>query len=187
MIILLTGMPGSGKGEVAKAFKKLGIPVVSMGDAIREEAEKRGIPKTPEGLKYVSLKVREELGPGAVAILIAPKLKNLLKKHKTVVVEGVRSPKEVEEFRKLFPNEEIKVLAIHSPPGARYERMRKRGRSDDPKTWEEFLDRDKKELNFGIGEVIALADYMIVNDDSFQKFKRDIEVIIRKILYFNHQ
>ncbi|AFK22493.1 dephospho-CoA kinase [Pyrococcus sp. ST04] len=182
MIILLTGMPGSGKGEVAKAFQKRGIPVVSMGDAIREEADRRGIPRTPEGLKHVSLKVREELGPGAVAILTIPKIRKLLEIEPVVVIEGVRSPYEVEEFRREFSEEEILILAVHSPPKIRFERLRKRGRSDDPKTWEEFVDRDKKELKFGIGEVIALADYMIVNDCSFDEFQRKIQEVVSRII-----
>lgn len=182
MIVLLTGMPGSGKGEVAKAFQKRGIPVVSMGDAIREEADRRGIPRTPEGLKEVSLKVREELGPGAVAILTIPKVEKLLETEPVVVIEGVRSPYEVEEFRKRFSEEEIIILAVHSPPKMRFDRLRRRGRSDDPKTWEEFVDRDRKELKFGIGEVIALADYMIVNDCSFDEFQAKIRDIISKII-----
>ncbi|MDK2869102.1 MAG: hypothetical protein PWP39_337 [Pyrococcus sp.] len=181
MIILLVGMPGSGKSVVAKEFEKRGIPVVSMGDAIREEAEKRGIPKTPEGLKEVSLKVREELGPGAVAILTVPKVRGLLELNPIVVVEGVRSPYEVEEFRKEFKNEEIKVVAIHSSPKSRFQRLLRRQRSDDPKTWEEFVDRDRKELSFGIGEVIALADYIIVNECGFDEFKANIEKLISMI------
>ncbi|AAL81418.1 dephospho-CoA kinase [Pyrococcus furiosus DSM 3638] len=181
MILLLTGMPGSGKGVVAREFEKRGIPVVSMGDAIREEAEKRGIPKTPEGLKEVSLKVREELGPGAVAILTVPKVRKLLELNPVVVVEGVRSPYEVEEFRKEFKNEEIKVVAIHSSPKSRFQRLLKRQRSDDPKTWEEFVERDRKELNFGIGEVIALADYIIVNECGFDQLKANIEKLISMI------
>ncbi|BAA30105.1 dephospho-CoA kinase [Pyrococcus horikoshii] len=182
MIILLVGMPGSGKGEVAKAFRRRGIPVISMGDAIREEAEKRGIPKTPEGLKYVSLKVREELGPGAVAILTIPKVRGIIKRKGIVVIEGVRSPAEVQEFRREFKNERVIILAIHSPPKVRFERLRRRGRSDDPKTWNEFLDRDKKELGFGIGEVMSLADYVILNNCTFNEFQRKIEKVVSKIL-----
>ncbi|AEC52446.1 hypothetical protein PNA2_1531 [Pyrococcus sp. NA2] len=182
MIILLTGMPGSGKGEVAKAFKNRGIPVISMGDAIRREAERRGVPKTPEGLKKVSLDVRKELGPGAVALLTIPEVRAILNSSKIVVIEGVRSPAELEEFKKAFPKEEIIILAVHSPPKIRFERLKKRGRSDDPKTWEEFMDRDKKELGFGIGEVIALADYIIVNDCEFKEFQRRIEETISRIL-----
>jgi len=44
LIFCITGMPGSGKSLVADAAKQLGFRVVSMGDVIREEAERRGVP-----------------------------------------------------------------------------------------------------------------------------------------------
>ena len=46
-----------------------------------------------------------------------------------------------------------------------FERIRRRNRPGDPRTWEEFVARDMTELGFGIGNVIALADYMIVNEE----------------------
>ncbi|AEH24609.1 AAA family ATPase [Pyrococcus yayanosii] len=182
MIILLTGMPGSGKGEIARAFKRAGVPVVSMGDTVREEADKRGIPKTPEGLKALSIELRKEMGEDAIARLAIPKVRKLLEKRSVVVVEGIRSPAEVEAFRRAFPREKVLIVAVHSPPHQRFERLRRRKRSDDPRTWEEFVDRDKKELGFGIGEVIALADYMIVNDGHLEDYRLRIRELISKLL-----
>jgi adenylate kinase len=41
MVIVLLGMPGSGKGtQSALISKKLGLPIVSIGDALREKAKK---------------------------------------------------------------------------------------------------------------------------------------------------
>ena len=51
-------------------------------------------------------------------------------------------------------------------------------RLDDSAEKSEFLKRDKRELNFGIGDVIATSDYIIVNEGAIKKFKS----IVRSIL-----
>jgi len=180
MIICIVGMPGSGKGQIVKIFGKYGVPHVSMGDIVREEADKRGIPRTPEGMNSVSIQLRQELGDNAVAKLTIPKVKELLKKHKAVIIDGVRSLEEIQTFKDAFPDEKIIIIAVHSSPRKRFERLSRRGRSDDPKTWSEFEARDWKELKFGIGNVIALADYLIVNENHIAEYKREIERLAEK-------
>jgi len=181
MIICVVGMPGSGKGQIVKIFGEYGVPHVSMGDIVREEADKRGVPRTPEGMNSVSIQLRQELGDNAVAKLTIPKVKELLKKHKAVIIDGVRSLDEIRTFKDAFPEEKIIIIAVHSSPRKRFERLSKRGRSDDPKTWSEFEARDWKELKFGIGSVIALADYLIVNENHISEYKKEIERLAEKL------
>jgi len=173
-------MPGSGKGEIVRIFSRFGVPHVTMGDVVREEADKRGIPRTPEGMTKVSIELRKELGKNAVAKLCIPKVKELLKNHKFVIIDGVRSLDEIETFKEAFPTEEFVIIAVHSSPKKRFERLKNRGRSDDPKTWEEFLQRDMKELGFGIGNVIALADYMIINENHIDEYRAEILDLAKK-------
>jgi dephospho-CoA kinase len=85
-----------------------------------------------------------------------------------VVVEGLRSLDEVEAFKRVF---NVAVLAVHSPPEQRFQRLLKRKRSDDPRNMEEFRERDYRELAVGVGSVIALADNMIVNDSTIEAFR----------------
>jgi len=181
MIICVVGMPGSGKGQIVKIFEKYGVPHVSMGDVVREEADKRGVPRTPEGMNSVSIQLRQELGDNAVAKLTIPKVKELLKKHKAVIIDGVRSLDEIQTFKDAFPEEKIIIVAVHSSPKKRFERLKRRGRSDDPKTWNEFEARDWKELKFGIGGVIALADYLIVNENNISEYMEEIEKLAEKL------
>ncbi len=186
MIICVVGMPGSGKGEVVRIFSKYGVPHVSMGDIVREEADKRGIPRTPDGMNKISIQLRQELGDNAVAKLTVPRVKELLKKHRAVIVDGVRSLDEIQTFKDAFPDQEIIIIAVHSSPKKRFERLKKRGRSDDPKTWADFEARDWKELKFGIGNVIALADYMIVNDNHIDDYRKEIEELAKKLGLAKH-
>lgn len=159
-------MPGSGKSLISKAALTLNIPVYSCGDVIREEAIKKRLPLTHESLSKIMIEIREENGLGAVIKKLIPKLEK--EENEVIVVEGIRSRAEVEELKNHFKS--VKVLAVHSPPEVRFERLKMRGREDDPKTYMEFYARDEKELKIGIGEVIALADKVIVNEGLMKNF-----------------
>jgi dephospho-CoA kinase len=60
--------------------------------------------------------------------------------------------------------------------------LRTRGRSDDPSNWEEFEERDLRELKVGLGEVIALADEMIVNEGTIDELAESGRAIFEAIL-----
>lgn len=182
MIIIVTGMPGSGKSRIVHEFERRGFPSVSMGDIVREETAKRGLELTKENVAKVSIRLRQELGQNAVAKLTVEKVKELLKGSDLVVIDGVRSLDEVGTFRSAFPEEEIIIIAVHTPPKQRFERLKARGRHDDPKTWEDFEERDWKELRFGIGNVIAMADYMLVNDGSREEYEEKVKRLVDRIL-----
>ncbi|MDV3104851.1 dephospho-CoA kinase [Thermococcus waiotapuensis] len=185
MIILVTGMPGSGKSKIVEEFERRGFPSVSMGDIVREETVKRGLELTKENVARVSIRLRQELGQNAIAKLAVEKVRELLKGSNVVVIDGVRSLDEVGTFRSAFPGEKIIIIAVHTPPRQRFERLRGRGREDDPKTWEDFEERDWKELKFGIGGVIAMADYMIVNDGPQKDYEKKVRETVELILTSN--
>jgi len=159
LLVLVTGMPGSGKTLVSGVARELGIPVYVMGDVVREETRRRGLEPTPENLNLVAMLLRREYGDTVVAERILEKI--LRDKPALAVVDGVRSIKEVEVLRSYG---EAVIVAVHASPRTRFERLRRRGRPGDPRTWEEFRRRDMTELGFSLGSVIALADYMLVNE-----------------------
>lgn len=177
-VIGLVGMPGAGKGVIREILHRYGFPVVSMGDEVRAEAKRRNMEPTPENLGKIMLQIRSEEGSEAIARRCIPKIKTL--GSPVVIVDGLRSIHEVREFRREFQN--FKVIAIHASPKIRFERLLKRGRSDDPKDWETFYMRDQRELSVGIGEVIATADYMIVNESSIIRLKRELNRVLEKVM-----
>ena len=67
-LVIITGMPGAGKSEVAEGFRQIGVPVIVMGDVIRNETKRRGMDPNPENTKKVMLDLRETDGLGAVAM-----------------------------------------------------------------------------------------------------------------------
>jgi len=174
MVIGVAGMPGAGKGEIARIAKEKGCAVVVMGDEIREETKRRGLEPTPENVGKIMLKLREEEGPTVVAKRCIPKIAN--SSADIVLVDGTRSLHEVYEFEKNFP--QFVLVAVHSSPETRFGRLFRRRRSDDPKGWEVFIERDLRELSVGQGNVIAMADHMIVNEGTLEEFKAKIREVL---------
>ena len=128
-------------------------------------------------MRALALKLREERGPAAVAELCFPLIDRA---GPVVLVEGIRSMDEVEAFRARYGR--AVVLAIHSSPKTRFERLRARGRSDDPGSWEEFCERDRVELSMGIGAAIALADHMIVNEGEVEELREEAKRLLEELL-----
>lgn len=177
LAICVAGLPGSGKSLVSKVAKSYGIKVIVMGDAVRQEALRRGIPFTQEGLGSLMIKLRDEMGAEAIVKL---SLEHVSPQDRVVLFEGLRSLAEVEELKKHF--RKVVIVAIHAPPEIRYSRLKRRRRSDDPSSWEKFIERDVRELKVGLGEVIALADYMVVNNSSLKIASREASLIFKKLM-----
>jgi dephospho-CoA kinase len=165
LIIGLTGMPGAGKTTVANYLSQKGIPLLIMGDVVREVAENDGLEPTSDNLAKLMLRLRKRNGPEAVAHLIGNKIKLMKKKDKqlsVVIVDGIRSMAEVQVLRRIGS---VKLLAIHGSTLTRYTHVRERRRSDVPSNIGDFDKRDKIEMEVGISNAIALADETISNND----------------------
>ncbi|EQD68831.1 Dephospho-CoA kinase, partial [mine drainage metagenome] len=63
-----------------------------------------------------------------------------------------------------------------------YERMSTRGRGDDGVGLQDFFDRDRRELKWGIGNAFALADGMLINEGSLDEFRRAARGQLQRIL-----
>jgi dephospho-CoA kinase len=161
LIVCLTGMPGAGKSSVASFLKEKGFEVVTMGDVVREEAKRQGLEPTDVNLGKMMLKLRQDLGPGAVGHIVLQKLARDGSSN-NVVIDGIRSIAEVEVLKKVG---QVRLLAIHASQDIRFKHLNKRGRADAPSNGNEFAGRDKRELSVGASEAIALANEMISNND----------------------
>lgn len=180
--IVIAGMPGSGKTVFSDVAREMGFGVYIMGDVIREELVRRGLPITRDNMSLVAREMRVLHGEDIVARRIADKI--LMDRCKLVsgdgcccvVIDGARSISELDLFRRVFSR--VILVAIHASPRARFARLVSRGRDGDPKSWEDFEMRDRFELSMGLGGLIALADIMIINEkidlEDFRARSREI-------------
>lgn len=177
-VIGTVGLPGSGKGEAAAVAEEEGVPVVTMGDVIREECRRRGLdPAEHHG--SVAKALREEEGPAAIADRTVPLVESAAAEAEadTVVVDGLRSLVELERFRERF-GEGFLLVAVAAPFEVRAERLGARGRDDSDLDVESLRDREERELSFGMGDVIEAADVTVENTDSLAAFRGRIRDLL---------
>src|SRR5438093_10826371 len=97
-------MPGAGKTTVANYLSQKGIPLLIMGDVVREVAENEGVEPTRDNLEKLMLRLRKRNGRQAVAHLIVNKIKLMKKEDKqlgVVIVDGIGSMAEVQVVRRI--------------------------------------------------------------------------------------
>ena len=181
LIVCLIGMPGAGKSTIAASLKEKGFSVITMGDIVREEAKQQNLEPTDTNLGNLMLKLRKDLGPGAIAHLILRKMERETKNSRSsynVVIDGIRSIAEVEVLKTIA---HVKLLAIHASTVTRFGYLKQRARSDAPLITDDFTIRDKRELTVGISEAIALADEILSNNNlTIQELKEKAFAIIQR-------
>ncbi|HET7285742.1 MAG: AAA family ATPase [Nitrososphaeraceae archaeon] len=178
LIVCLTGMPGAGKSTVADSLKKKGFLVITMGDIVREEARQQNLEPTDANLGNLMLKLRKDLGPGAISHLILRKIERETVSGGNIVIDGIRSLAEVEVLKTIG---HVKILAIHASTITRFWHLKERARTDDPLVRDHFITRDKRELTVGISEAIALADETLSNNEiTIEELKEKAFTIIQK-------
>ncbi len=174
-MIVVTGMPGAGKEEFLSAGIKAGVPFVRMGDVVRDTYAQSGTEAEGLSVGQFAGRERERFGKDIWAKRAMDRMKGI----DLFIVDGCRSMDEIRSFRSL--GGEVSIVAVHAAPGTRYERLVKRGRDDAPHNTDEFDERDRRELSWGVGEVLALSDYMVVNMSDLEDFHRKSEELLRSL------
>jgi dephospho-CoA kinase len=177
LVVGLGGMPGSGKSIVVETAKDLGYYIVMMGDVVREQTRLCGLEPTPHNVGKVMLELRAQEGNYVIAKKCIPKIEQ--QPSTRVLIDGIRSLFEVNIFKEHFPN--FALVSVHASPEIRFNRLKLRGRSDDPVDYVLFNERDNRELSVGLGNVIAMSENILVNDDSIEGFRNLVRVHFRRI------
>ncbi len=179
-IIVIVGLPGAGKDTAAGFLREKGIPFLTFSSVIKDEIKQRGIMDSLENEEVVAKDLRKKFGRDIVAKRIAEKISNLKKDYVCLV-----GPRNIEELEYLKDFGEIILLVIEADKKIRFERMKRRGDSRDPKTFEEFEWRENKNLELGIDKVLKTKKYpkyVIQNNGTPEELKKHVEKIIRMIL-----
>lgn len=166
MIIGLTGTKASGKQKIADLLKERGFFYDSTSDRVREEAKKRrGDDKyTTKELQDVGNDLRDKYGLD----ILARRTLDRVRTDDCAVIDGIRNLGEIAFLRKNAP--EFYLVSVDAPRELRFQRLKGRGRESDPKTWEEFLAMDERDLGKGeeksgqqTYQCMQEADYFVQN------------------------
>lgn len=177
-IIAIVGMCGSGKSVACDFLEKKGFKKVYFGGVTLEKLKEEGLKDTPENEKYMREKLRNELGMGAYAILLLPKIKELAEIH-NVVLDGLYSWDELKILKDEFGTK-ISSIAIIVDRKLRYERLE--NRPIRPFSKEKANERDISEIeNIAKAGPIAYADYYIDNNKTINDFEIRLNEILQEI------
>lgn len=181
MIIGLTGPICAGKDEVAHILMEMGFQRFSLSDEIRTEMREKGIVPTRTILQEYADSVRRKEGIGVWARRITPKLPLGV----DCVIDSIRNPGEVEVFRE---SRNFFLLKVDAPARLRFARMVKRAREQDPQTFEQFQQLERKDLGIGQPEYgqqhaqcFALADKTVINEGTIEKLREVIREVLEDI------
>ncbi len=176
MIVGLTGRIASGKGQIVEFLKSKDFQYFTISQVVREEAAKKGIPIERKNLQDLGNEIRHNEGKNAWIKRLILKLD----KSKNCIIDGIRNPGEIEELRKL---DNFFLISVDAPQKVRFDRLLKRKKPSDPKTWEDFLEIDKRDfqeddpLGQQVGKCMKQADFKIINDSDIDKLNKKIEEI----------
>jgi dephospho-CoA kinase len=176
-VIAFTGMPGSGKSESVAVASALGIPIFRMGDFVWAEVKKRGLALEDANVGKVATEERKKHGYGIWAQRTVEKIHALDKKPEKLIIDGVRNSDEVKIFKEALGSD-FTLVAIATLNEIRFERLRIRNRADEVASREEFEERDKREIGWGLDSVIKNADITVENDGPLEALKEKIRSIL---------
>jgi dephospho-CoA kinase len=175
-IIGLCGQPASGKDTVADFFVSKGFAHISLGDTLREEMRKQGIPVDRARMSVFAADAKKRRGMAYLAELAAARVSD------KAIISGIRGTAEVEFFRRRF-GPDFMLLAVEAPLETRYARARKRNRPGDDISFEEFRRIEDYERSAVSGaqevdKVIALADLTVDNGGTVEDLLGKLQILL---------
>ncbi len=198
-IIVLTGLPLSGKTTYAKKIgPEYKMPLYETGTEVLEEVTGRGLDFTPENIKKVTDECKK-ISDSFFTERLMKKVDVLPDDVPGVFLSGIRATSEVDVLKKHYGSANVFVIAFHTSMQTRFDRLNNPDRIEETKgakakedvllrNFDNFLARNKKELGYGVGDVMALADYVMSTENvlwpyvTVEKNTSDFEVIVREIL-----
>ena len=196
-VLVLAGLPGSGKSVASDIAKSMNIPVIIMGNVIRRETAERGLEPNSRNIGMVASDLREKFGDDVVLQRIWPLISQELKNNKLVLIDGMRSIAERDALVQLM-GFEPEILAILASENIRNSRLIQRKRSDDldiESTKENkknlkqinkeknhvISERDAREKGWGVESLLERANYKIDNEDSMELFRISVKALLERL------
>jgi dephospho-CoA kinase len=176
-VFAIVGMAGAGKTTVANHLAKLEFTKIYFGDITMERVREEGLEENEENERKIREQLRKKYGMGAYARLNLPKIREAIKRGH-IVIDGLYS---MEEYLYLYQEFKDIMILLHIFTPSAIRRKRLSRRTVRPLTPEICIQRDFAEIqNLNKGGPIALADYTIINNNTFQEMYGEVDEIVKK-------
>lgn len=179
IVYVLVGLQLSGKSSHGnKLMKESGIPMIETGHAVYMTLQEKNLQANHKNTSKVIKGLLSE-NP----LYFAKKILKLEKKRYVnsdkLVFNGIKSPAEIEYVENKFGKKNVIVIAFHARQKTRFSRVNnidrfvissfneKKQEDKDLGQWKNFIERDQREIDLGIGMTIARANYAIVTEDKY--------------------
>lgn len=178
MLLVIVGMPCSGKTTALDVCRELGAKTVAAGDVIREEITRRGLPYDERTDREVSGLFH---GKGRERVLVERVLEKAGgdPKKNFVAVDGFRSVEQLNILQKKTGTKPI-VIALDAPFEDRLKRCLLRHRF--PNETETYLrSRDNVEKERGLADLLEHAAYRFSTGGMDEAtFRREFKEFLQK-------
>lgn len=177
-VFILVGLQLSGKSSHGHRLREEeNIPMVETGHAVYHELKRQNLEVNHKNTTKVILSLLSK-NPTAFTQTILDYEKDKYEHSSILILNGVKSPAEIEYTKERFGKENVIVLGFHACQRTRFNRVNNSDRftvsgnflektqeDQDLAIWANFISRDIREIGLGIGNALATANEIIVTED----------------------
>ncbi|MBI4448975.1 AAA family ATPase [Candidatus Woesearchaeota archaeon] len=181
MLIGIAGPLAVGKDTVGAILKEEGFVNFSYGDVLRDECDRRGIPKDRPTLVRIADEFRAK-DPAYLSKLLLKRIKS--SGVAKALLTGIRTPSEVAELRK---DPSFVLVWVDAPLELRYARIHANPRDErDTISFEEFKAHDEREwhginTHISFSKIKLMADVEIQNDKGLKELREQALGVLNRI------
>lgn len=129
IVIGAVGLNGSGKDIlIMRLHDQFGIPMISIGDIVRDIAREEGVAATRDNLHEISERYIAKFGKEYFPQRVITKIEE--QKWPIVGISGIRTPTDIRTFQKHYGKNFILIHVEVTDPRVRFERMQRRGEKE---------------------------------------------------------
>lgn len=178
-IFFLTGLSASGKTTIANlAGEQLGIPVISLREALRGAARRSGFERTRHWIAHVGIPAARAEGQQELARLIESHNSN-----SKVLIDDLIDPHTPQVIRKLFQESSVTTIRIKTNRHLRKRHVEQRMGTSVKEALNELHLLDKIKEQAGIAEAIKSADLEIRNFGNINEAVQELKGILESHSY----